>query len=338
MEDDGKAASAAFFFFCYNGSMEHEILSPTPLLTAEKTLSTEGWARHPMITYSRKEAGIRSLHEIDSYLIADPGNAFILLMEASTHSAGSLHRIIYVDTERKQLSAVRSSRLVMRKEERLPEDMASDSEITYADPTMTMAAVKRGRMRRLLVTAPELQLPSELVGIKAHIELESQADEIITGTYPASEDRKRWILRSIESPMRAEGIMFTGHSPVMLSPSARGAFCFTREKLQDRFLATAVILGDGWSISAGKDEHINAIIHDGKIEKLDTAAISFYDGKWAIGDSRGQLEITAETLAAAEDGDRKDIFIRCSGSFRKEDGGTVPFSGALGMITLKGSR
>ena len=315
--------------------MEHEKLSQSPLLKADRTLSEEGWAKSALWSYSRKEAKASGLREADSYIVIDPERSFIMLIDFTSNGMKASHRIIYVDTQRGEAAEVLSSKVSLSKSSPLPEDPTSDSEISFADHAMTLAAVKRGKKRQLLITAPYLELPDGKSGLKAHIELLSKNDEMISAAFAAEKDRTKWGLRSIESPMEAEGIMFIGHKPVMLSPSASGAFCYTRSKLP-RPVTAATIIGNGWSINAGEDRYINSITIEGRIDKLGSMLFSRMPDKWIVSEENSRVEIEAGIIAVIDSPGIKREFIRCSGSFARENGDTVVFSDALGIISYQG--
>ena len=315
--------------------MEHEKISRTPLLNAGKTLTEEGWARTPLWTYSRKEARGSGLKEWDSYLIIDPERSFIMLSESGSSGMKLWNRITYADIDRGKCEMVMSSKISLASHSTLPEDAASDSEITFADSSMTMAAVKRGRKRQLLMTAPYMELPDGNCGIKAHIELSGNSDEAISAAFSLKEDSSRWGLRTIESPMDAEGIMFAGHNPIMLSGSAAGAFCYTRSKLP-RPVTSAIILCRGWSIAAGEERYINSITYEGKIDKLGSMLFTRMTDKWIVSEEGSRVEIEAIPVAAASDAGITKEFIRCSGSFRRENGDVVTFADAYGIISYQG--
>ena len=148
--------------------MEHDKLSQSPLLKADRTLSEEGWAKSALWSYSRKEAKASGLREADSYIVIDPERSFIMLIDFTSNGMKASHRIIYVDTQRGEAAEVLSSKVSLSKSSPLPEDPTSDSEISFADHAMTLAAVKRGKKRQLLITAPYLELPDGKSGLKVN--------------------------------------------------------------------------------------------------------------------------------------------------------------------------
>ena len=312
--------------------MVHEKLSRSPLLKADKTLTEEGWARAALWDYSRKEAKSPYLRENDGYLVADRQGGFMMLFEFAAAGMKARHRITYVDIARGECAEVESSKVSVLRHGTLPEDILSDSEMTYADQAMTMAAVKRGSKRQLLITAPYLDLPGDITGLKAHIELENGNDETISAASAEKDDGTRWCLRSIESPLAAEGIMFVGHKPVMLSPSASGAFWYSRSKLQ-RSIVGAMILGDGWSLCAGEDRYINSITYRGCIDKLGSMIFSRTADRWIASEENSRVEIEARPIATAGSEGNAREFIKCAGSFTLSDGQRIAFSDALGIIS-----
>ena len=315
--------------------MEYEKTVQAPLLNADRTLSDEGWARSCLWTYSRKEARTQGLRESDSYFIADKERGFIMLFDFAVNGLKANNKIIFVDTSTGRYAYVLSGKVILRKQSPLPENVDTDSEITFAEYSSTMAAVKRGTKRQLLITAPYIELPDGKVGLKAHIELDRKGHESISAAFAEKDDRTKWALRTIESPLSAEGIIFAGHNPIMLSPSATAAFSYYRSRLS-RTTTSAMIIGDRWSITAGEDRYMNAITYDGRIEKLGSMLFTRMGDRWIASEENSRIRIEAVTITGLSDQDKTIEFIRCSGSFERENGEVVEFNDAEGIIYYAG--
>ena len=323
--------------------MEKEILSPIPLLDQDKTLSEGGWARKMMWKYSRKEAFSPSLREEDLYVIIDHDKKIAFAIGIMQGKLKARRFIAFVDLEKSMYSTVSSSKIGKKEGGRLSESPENDDEISYFDTEMTLAAVKRGNKRQLLFTAPHLSLPSEEVGIKAHIELHRTAEEMLSRATSAPEDWKKWSLQAIDTPLKAEGILFIDHKPVTLSDNARGWYVFNRTKWQKEGQCFYSSINgnynnEPWSIIIlGRQNFLESFLSwNGTIQKIGTTTFKRNsDRLWMAESEDGRIKIEFHAEADMSANGSQIMFGTASGILVKANDELVTIEDGIGWAAIR---
>lgn len=202
--------------------------------TTERTIITEntveGWSWHPVWEYDRKEQ-TNPLTRWNSDIVSFTDEERALSVTATCADLGffSVHSISCIDWKREKAVTVRSiDRNVQKRMHSL--SPAEDSSLTYFNQQMTISLLRRGEKHRVLLTAPDMVLPSGEVGLKADITLYHTHEDKCFCNLLTEKDSKSFTYAAKYTPLKASGILFIEDSITPLSSNSFGTVTWARNR------------------------------------------------------------------------------------------------------------
>ena len=123
--------------------------------------SAEGWHKHPLWCIPSKDSGKPvSMRGADICTFSDKEKQMLVSITFADFGIASFHSISFADYKRNKAVSVRSFKRPSTKASRLSDSAVSDCSLTYYDNDLTISILKRKEHRHILMTAPELMLPS----------------------------------------------------------------------------------------------------------------------------------------------------------------------------------
>ena len=326
------------------------------LLPIDET-SAEGWYKHPLWCIPSKDSGKPvSMRGADICTFSDKEKQMLVSITFADFGIASFHSISFADYKRNKAVSVRSFKRPSTKTSRLSDSAVSDCSLTYYDNDLTISILKRKEHRHILMTAPELMLPSGEQGFKADITLtEIPEDESLSALIRNKE--KGYIYTTRYIPLSVSGTVFIGDRIEKLSKNSTAGFTWTRSK----GLGTENILdiiafdnnedGTRWGLSLSEASELrNAIIINGQLFKLGKCLITRPDDgiseKWHIEDESHSLVLDmkpSSNLHYRENlqpfkGETSEIFGIFRGSFRMPDGRKLVINESYGSAKMAAKR
>ena len=192
--------------------------------------SAEGWHKHPLWCIPSKDSGKPvSMRGADICTFSDKEKQMLVSITFADFGIASFHSISFADYKRNKAVSVRSFKRPSTKASRLSDSAVSDCSLTYYDNDLTISILKRKEHRHILMTAPELMLPSGEQGFKADITLtEIPGDESLSALIRNKE--KGYIYTTRYIPLSVSGTVFIGDRIEKLSKNSTAGFTWTRSK------------------------------------------------------------------------------------------------------------
>ena len=321
--------------------------------TAERILidenTAEGWSRHPVWEFTEREHSRNiSRRGAEIYTFADMKKNMMVSATYADFGISGLHSITYVDFSLGKAVSAHSLKKNPGKISRLPASSEEDSSITYYDSEKTISMLKRGNRRRLLLTAPYLDLPSGEKGFKADITLHHASGEECFSSLIRHENKGiSYTTRYV--PLMTEGMLFRGDKIEELSPGSIAGVTWSRSRGQGKneLIDISALGSDGensWGIALSPSSELrNAVIINGTLCKLGPCTLTAPvngSGSWSIRDDEGRLML--EMIPAAElhyretlrplRGESIEIFGLFRGRLTRDNGSVFEFGETLGSL------
>ncbi len=271
--------------------------------TTERTIITEstqeGWSWHPVWEYERKEQGSSILRRsFDIVSCSDKSKELTVVAACMDLGLLSAYTISCIDWARKETVAVKS---IERSKGKRNTSLspAEDSSLTYFNQSMTISILRRGAKHRVLITAPSLALPSGEIGLKADITLHHSSSDECFSSLATEKERKSFTYITKYTPMKAEGVLFTGDSISRFSDESFGSVTWTRHRgnIKRRILEVSVNTeNQAVFISDSSDMH-NAAFCNGTYIKLGHCEIKRIAQSFVIDEENGMCHLTLTPVA-----------------------------------------
>ncbi len=319
--------------------------------TEIKENTPEGWSRHPVWQYQKKDQGKAIVRRgYDTWTFADFDKGILVSTVSADIGIAGIHSISYMDYERKQAVSVNS---LTRKISQLPRSSEEDSNITYFDSSLMVAMMKRGERRRLLITAPYLALPSGEEGFKADITLTHRAEDESLSSLASN--GKGFMYKTRYVPLKTEGTIFRGDSIETISARSLGAVTWSRSRgtVSSKFselTAFGSAGGRNFGIAvSGTSSLQNAILIDGRVIKISGCNFFFphdyMSSSWHIEDSDEIISIDLNPVAfisqrekiLSSKGEGIEIYGTITGTF-KIDGTELRIEKSYGSVKMAALR
>ena len=262
----------------------------------------EGWSRKPLWkfgAYDRKRKTQRRGCEI--YAVGDFDRKIFFSSAYADFGITGLHSISFVDYARKKAVSCANLKRMTKDTTRFSSS-ESERNLIYYDSSMTMSMMDKGKLRRLLITTPYLDLPSEEKGFKADVSIHHKDEDESISSLLRINDEKGISYTTRFAPLEADGTIFIGDRIEKLSSNTIAAVTSIRNVGAARnsvLEATAFGYAENntWALSLSPDNALlNSVIVDGKVHKIGKCSFSYpsdlSSSEWKIIDENGGLSIT----------------------------------------------
>jgi len=299
--------------------MQNEIIEPTKLLTKKGTLFNDGWARKPFYNYVRKDikANKFRIKEWDYYAITNQKEKYTISATISDLGYSTLVSIAYIDYKLQKYSQIDKVVLLPFKRIKLSPNSTEDSYVSKSYDKLRACFVKKGNVRRLLFSSPELILPDNSIGLDVDIEL-AQKEDIQSMNIATSweKNRKAFYLNEKINCMPVSGTIKRGYEIENVDSNntfatldwGRGRWTYKNTwywaslSTHINYIPVGFNLGYGFSDRSKASE--NAIFYNNIIHKLDKVSFEIPDKylnkDWKFKDNEGRLNLIFTPLVDRE--------------------------------------
>ncbi len=288
----------------------HEITQRQNLLDEKGCIIEEGWARHPLWNYNRKsiKASALKIKEWDYYAITSMNGGWTLCGTISDLGYAALLSVSYIDFKRKSYAQQDEMKFFPLGNFKLAPNSTIDSRSQYSGKKIRLSFVKEGQKRRIMIAAPELELPDGRIGIEADLEL-SQPDDMESMNIATSwkENRKAFYLNEKVNCMPVLGTIRRGNTIETADKDdvwgvldwGRGRWTYQNTWYWGS--GSGIVDGHsfGFNIGYGFTDRTpaseNTIFYDGRIHKLDDVIFKIHEDDflkpWKFESSDGRFNM-----------------------------------------------
>ena len=331
--------------------MQYEITEPMPLLDENGELAARGWARQPLLKYSRFDvkAPKRRIKEWDYYLIANDKCAVALTVADNGYmglvSASVLDFAVPKEHTKTIMTAFPMGRFQM------PASSQS-GDVTYTTKRVGMNFSKAGAKRYIKCDFINFDQSKTLF---VSIALDEPQQDSMTIATPFSEDKKAFYYNQKINCMPASGVVRFGGEEYCFSPEdsfgtldwGRGVWprknTWYWGSLSSRINGVPFGFNIGYGFGNTTAATENVVFYNGAAHKLD--AVTFHIPKddylkpWVFASNDGRFEMdfipiidrSAKTSAGILSSDQHQVFGRFSGQVILDDGTPVRIKNMLGF-------
>lgn len=289
----------------------HEVTRRQSLLDAKGRIAEEGWARHPVWIYERKDikASALKIKEWDYYAITNQKEGWTICGTISDLGYSALLSVSYIDLAHGGFSQKDEMRFFTLGRLGLSPSSTEDGSSQYVGNDIRLTFVKKGPVRRVMIAAPSMKLPDGRIGLDAILELK-QPDELESMNIATSwkENRKAFYLNEKVNCMAVTGMVRRGDDVETLEKDEAWAVLdwgrgrWTYQNTWYWGSGSGMVNGHsfGFNIGYGFTDRLpaseNAIFYDGRIHKLDDVRFIIPEGgymdEWRFESSNGRFEMT----------------------------------------------
>jgi hypothetical protein len=294
--------------------MQHEVTDRQDLLDVRGRIIEEGWARNAVWKYDRRmiKASALRIKEWDYYSVMSHEHRFSVCVTFSDLGFAALFAIAFVDMASGKVSQIDAIQPLSLGKIGLPAS-SGDHSVAWANRKLRIACSRKEERRRLLVAAPQLQLPDGRIGIDADLTLvQPPNSESLNIATSWKEKRTAFYLNEKINCLAVSGTVRLGNDLITLGPHesfgvldwGRGRWTYVNRwywasasgMLDD--VSFGFNLGYGFSDRSCASE--NAIIYDRRIHKLDEVVFTIpptsYTDPWTITSNDNRFEMTFKPI------------------------------------------
>lgn len=294
--------------------MQHEIVSPQPLLRSDGRITEEGWARFPYWRYDRKaiKAPPLRVKEWDYYSILSPDGRYGLTLTASDLDYAGLFAVCFLDFEKAYFCQVDSLSVLPRGGTGLGPDSDAGS-FSRADGKLVLEFEYRPGVRILSFAAPGIVDAEGEAGLSGRIEL-AQAPDLQSLNIATSwaEDRRAFYYNRKINCMPATGGFSVGKNRYGFDPErdfgaldwGRGNWTYSNRWFWASASGWADGIPFGWNLGYGFTDRTpaseNVLFHGGIAHKIEEVEFVYDAGDylkpWRFASSDGRFEMDFKPL------------------------------------------
>lgn len=327
--------------------MQIEIKEHQALLSRQGRLINPGWARHPYWDYDRDMiySGAYRIKEWDYYAITNFEKEWNICITYSDLGYAGLFSLTYLDYRRGRYSTTTSTRLLTRHKTGLGNSSEEDSYLTFSDKRLSISMVQKNGVRRIIATAPRMELPDGSMSLKVDLKVSKNEDESMNIATSWSENRHCFYYNEKQLALKVEGFIERNLERETLAPDSSLALLdWGRGRWYRRstWFWSAIMgydkkgrrfgINTGYGFSDRSLATENAIIYDGVVHKLDQVKFTYPENYtsdlWSIKDNEGRLELVMTPIVNRADrtdfkiiiSDQNQVFGRIRGFFILDDG------------------
>ncbi|EOQ90047.1 PF10974 family protein [Leptospira yanagawae serovar Saopaulo str. Sao Paulo = ATCC 700523] len=259
-----------------------EIKKQIPLLTADGTITEEGWARSPLWTYNRENIAASKLRikEWDYYSILSPTKEFGITLTASDLGYAGLFAICFLDFKKGTFQQIDTLSVVPLGKTGFPK-VNDLGVVAFQDKKLHLRFETKDGKRTLEFGSEQFLTPDGSKGIQGKIELKEPKMDTMNIATSWKENRKAFYYNTKINCMPAEGQVRVGNTHYKFDAKTdfgaldwgRGVWTYKNRWYWSSVSAWiagkpfGLNLGYGFSDRTPASE--NVILYDGKIHKLD---------------------------------------------------------------------
>ena len=341
---------------------QNEITQSFPLLDGGGRITEEGWARHPYWEYRRGDvkAPWWRIKEWDYYYVLSDDLKKGISFTISDLGYAGLMALCWIDLEAGRTS--QADALAPLTRGRVTAVNPSDADVlesgvlSYESENLSLRFETAGAHRRLIFSAPSLDIGTGGSGVKGEIILEQPKNlESINIATSWAENRRRFYYNRKINCMRASGTVKAGNSEYVFRPETafggldwgRGAWTYRNRWFWSS--ANGIIGGNdfgfnlGYGFSDRSPASENVLFYKGVAHKLGDVNF-FYDeanylAPWEIRDEDGRLNLCftpavdrfSKTDFLLIKSVQHQVFGRFSGTAVLDDGTNLELNGLSGF-------
>lgn len=335
----------------------HEITSSQDLLQADGKLTSDGWARKPLLHYDRNaiKAPWFRIKEWDYYAIISHEGNYGITLTLSDLSYAALIAVCWLDFKAGTFKQLDTIKFLTRGKMNFPSSSLA-GDLYYSDNSMTIDVTVRDEKRIIAIDAPAFISPTGEQGLKAQLELlrRSDLESMIIAT-SWKENRRAFYYNEKVNCMPVSGQVTIGSTSHGFSSDGsmgcldwgRGNWTYRNRWFWGSLSAWVDGIPFGLNLGYGFSDRSNAtenvIIYDGVIHKLDQVTFDYdsnnYMKPWKIIDNQGRLQLDFAPVVDRSSmvnfgiiaSDQHQVFGRMTGKAVLDDGKEIKLDSILGF-------